>query len=352
MKKSILSLTLSGAMVLGSFSVTGLPAQAVGEGPNYNGNESIRTDSLTTYEEMVTFLQKQDEKQSQMELEVIGQTVKDRDLYLVKYISNPDNPTILFLTQQHGNEQLSTEGALEFVKHLGTSKTKNVLDNVNVLILPMMNPDGAMGDVNFSLDDYVADGDRNFTRYNANEFDLNREHDKPTLLMQPEAKALHENVLESYDIDYLIDLHHQGTQSEREGKLVSGSILYPTNELVDPEVVEKSKRLGSVVFDAVESKGWGHLGKYRGGNTPNIGRNGIALRYDVATLLFEMRGMADHYYEPYVLGQKSQGYLIKQAVVTLDAAVRSIADGSIETADTTFWDDLEYQSWRSAGSGE
>ena len=54
-----------------------------------------------------------------MTLEVIGETVKGRDIYIAKYISNPKNPTILFLTQQHGNEQLTTEGALEFIKHLG-----------------------------------------------------------------------------------------------------------------------------------------------------------------------------------------------------------------------------------------
>ena len=92
-----------------------------------------------------------------MDLEVIGQTVKGRDIYLAKYISNPNNPTILFLTQQHGNEQLTTEGALEFIKHLGTNKMKGVLDKVNILVIPMLNADGAMGDVNFSLDDYVED---------------------------------------------------------------------------------------------------------------------------------------------------------------------------------------------------
>ena len=67
-----------------------------------------------------------------LELEVIGQSVKGRDLYLAKYITDPDNPTILYLTQQHGNEQLTTEGALEFIKHLGTGKSQGVLDGVNI----------------------------------------------------------------------------------------------------------------------------------------------------------------------------------------------------------------------------
>lgn len=343
MKKKLFALSLTGIMTLGAVAPAALPVYAVGEGPNYNGNESIQTSNLYTYEEMVQYLKKQDAKQGAMELEVIGQTVKNRDIYLAKYITNPNNPTVLFLTQQHGNEQLTTEGALEFIKHLGTNKTKGVLENVNVLIVPMLNADGAMGDVDFSLEDYVADGGRHLTRYNAVGTDLNRDHvDK----LQPETQALHENVLQKYDIDYMIDLHHQGTDYERDGQLVSGSMLYPTNANVKPEVLEKSKKLGAVVFNAVDSTGWGHIGKYNGGSGENIGRNGAAVQYDIATLLFEMRGMSDHEDPSRVIGQKSNGYLIKQTVTTLDATVRAIADGSIDNADISFWDTLDTQTQR------
>ncbi|HZH60825.1 MAG TPA: M14 family zinc carboxypeptidase, partial [Metabacillus sp.] len=287
LKKKVVSVSLSSLLAFGAMTAVSLPVSAVGNGPN-TGNGSIQTSILHTYDSLVEYLKTQDSKQDAMELEVIGQTVKGRDIYMAKYISNPENPTILFLTQQHGNEQLTTEGALEFIKHLGTNKTKGVLDNINVLIIPMLNADGAMGDVDFSLDDYLADGDRHLTRYNANYVDLNREHDKATSEMEPEARVLHENVFAKYDIDYMIDLHHQGTRSETEGELVSGSILYPTNSNVKPEVLEGSKKLGSVVYHALEGTGWGHIGKYNGGSGENIGRNGAAVRYDISTLLFEM----------------------------------------------------------------
>ncbi|MBM7661782.1 murein tripeptide amidase MpaA [Bacillus mesophilus] len=345
MKKKVLSVSLSGVLAFGALTTVAPSALAVGNGPNYNGNESIQTSILHTHEELVDFLKTQDAKQEALELEVIGESVKGRDIYLAKYISNPENPTILFLTQQHGNEQLATEGALEFIKHLGANKVKGVLENVNILVVPMLNPDGAMGDVNFSLENYIADGDRHLTRYNANEVDLNREHAKPIHEMQPEQRAFYENVLEKYEIDYLIDLHHQGTRSAIDGELVSGSMLYPLNEEVDPTVVENSKKLGSVVYHAIEAKGWGKIGKYRGGTGNNIGRNGIASRYGIATLLFEMRGMSDHEYESYVLGQKSNGYLIQQSVLALESSVKAIADGSINDADISFWDDLPFQYW-------
>lgn len=345
MKKQMLTLSLAGALIFSASPLAAPTAQAVGNGPNYNGHETINTSILTTYDEMADFLQKQEAKQKQMDLEVIGQSIKGRDLFVVKYITNPENPTILFLTQQHGNEQLITEGALEFIKHLGTGKMKGVTDNVNILIVPMLNPDGAMGDVDFSLDDYHAKGDRNLTRFNAAGVDLNRDH---VTKIQPETKAFHENVLQKYDVDYMIDLHHQGTQSERDGKLVSGSILYPTTPNVDPDVLLRSQQLGAVVFGAVDSKGWGHLGKYPGGNAETISRNGIAVEYGISTLLFEMRGMSDHSNEGAILGQKSNGYLIKQTVTTLDATVRAIADGSIENADISFWDTLAVQQNRTS----
>jgi murein tripeptide amidase MpaA len=336
-----LTSALALAALLAAGGAVTAPAAAVGEGPN-PGNGQYTTAHLNTYEDLAAQLQDQDARQDALELKVIGQSVKGRDLYLAEYVSDPENPTILYLTQQHGNEQLTTEGALSFIKALGTGKSADLLENVNILVVPMLNPDGAMGDVDFPLDDYLAK-DRNLTRYNANGIDLNRDHVART---QPETQALHQNVLGAYDIDYMIDLHHQGTQSEVDGELVSGSILYPTTPNADPELVERSQRLGAVVHSAIEPTGWGRLGKYVGGTAETISRNGIAVEYGVATLLFEMRGMSDHYREDYILGGRSNGYLIRQTVLTLTETARAIGDGSIETADTGFWETLPEQTTR------
>ena len=248
-RRRLTALALATGLALGGTAMA-TPAGAVGKGPNHNPRSTVNTSILATHAELVAQLQKEDARQDAMELTVIGQSVKGRDIHLASWISDPENPTILFLTQQHGNEQLTTEGAMAFIKSLGTGKMRSVLDDVNVLVVPMANPDGAMGDVDFSLEDYIASGDRNLTRYNANEVDLNRDHVAKT---QPETRALHENVLGAYDIDYMIDLHHQGTRSAVDGELVSGSILYPTSPNVAPDVVEDSQRLGSVVYDAVDT---------------------------------------------------------------------------------------------------
>ena len=102
-------------------------------------------------------------------------------------------------------------------------------------------------------------------------------------------------------------------------------------------------RLGAVVYNAIQPTGWGHLGRYVGGSERTIARNGLAAEYGISTLLFEMRGMSDHENESAVLGQKSNGYLIKQTVVTLTSTASAIADGSIDTVDASFWDTLPAQ---------
>lgn len=335
--KKLLGVSVSGLLILVMILASALPAGAVGNGPYYGGNETIKLESLTSYEDLVAELAKADSKSDLLEVEVFGQSVKGRDLSLVKFGNNPDNPTILFLTQQHGNEGINTEGALHYIKKLSTESKENreLADKINIFFVPRLNVDGAEGDVNFDISYYHGGGQT--TRYNANEVDLNRDHvDRE----QPETAALHENVFQKYDIDYMIDFHHQSASGQLDGELVSGSILYPTNEGVDPEVVEKSKQLGAVMYNAVESKGWGLLEKYRGGSANTISRNGLAYEYGIATLLFEVRGMTDHAWESYILGQKSNGYLAQQAVVSMEAAVQAIADGSIHQADTSFWDTL------------
>lgn len=317
-----------------------LPVGAVGKGPNYNGNETMKNERLTSHEDLVKLIERSAARSPYMEAEVIGESVKGREIYLVKFGNNPENPTILFLTQQHGNETLITEAALNVIRNLSNNSRENreLADQVNIFFVPRLNPDGAAGDVDFDISNHIGGGQS--TRANANGVDLNRDH---TDLEQPETQALHFEVLQKYDIDYLVDFHHQGARAGIDGELVSGSILYPTTPDVDADVQLMSKQLGKVMYDAVESRGWGLLARYNGGTGNNIARNGLAADYGISTLLFEMRGMADHTNANTILGQKSNGYLIQQGVVSMEAAYRAIADRSINEADVSFWDTLPVQ---------
>ncbi len=87
MRETLAAAALAGALVV--TAGTAVPAAAVGEGPSYGGNETVNTSILHTYDQLVAELKSQDAKQERLDLEVIGQSVKGRDLYLAKYISNP-----------------------------------------------------------------------------------------------------------------------------------------------------------------------------------------------------------------------------------------------------------------------
>ena len=125
-----------------------------------------------------------------LRVESIGKSQQGRDIPLL-LLSSPssfqaNNPTVLFLGQQHGNEPAGGEAALALAQRLITTQ-RNLLERVNVLILPRANPDGA----------------ENFVRATASGLDVNRDH---LLLQTPEAQAIAATALR-FSPQVVMDLH-------------------------------------------------------------------------------------------------------------------------------------------------
>ena len=79
-------------------------------------------------------------------------------------------PTVLLVGQQHGDEPAGGEALLVIAQELAQGSLQQVLDRINVIVLPRANPDGAQGN----------------QRVTANGIDVNRDH---LLLKTPEAQA-------------------------------------------------------------------------------------------------------------------------------------------------------------------
>ncbi len=79
-------------------------------------------------------------------------------------------PTVMFIAGQHGNEPAGAEAMLVLARQLANGPLQDLLRQVNVLIVPRANPDGALRD----------------RRLTVNGIDLNRDH---LLLRTPEAQA-------------------------------------------------------------------------------------------------------------------------------------------------------------------
>lgn len=129
---------------------------------------------LTTHNEIVDFVQISSVKSESIEFEVFGTSVEGRDLIVVKSKSTHKTNLlrVLIFAQQHGNEPSGKEAALLVIKDLASNDLTPFINNLELWIIPQMNPDG---------------GDRD-QRRNANEVDLNRDH---VSLTQPETQALH-----------------------------------------------------------------------------------------------------------------------------------------------------------------
>ncbi len=139
--------------------------------------EENNYDSLTSYSQMISYLENIAEKHTGIKLDYIAETVQGRKVPVVfisagKFGEDPSKINILIFAQQHGNEQSGKEGALLLLEDIVTGGFDNFIEQADLMLVPQMNPDGAA--VN--------------ERSNGNNADLNRNH---LILTQPEVIGLH-----------------------------------------------------------------------------------------------------------------------------------------------------------------
>lgn len=106
------------------------------------------------------------------QLQQIGSSVQDRPLYFLKITDNPqlneEEPEFLFISSIHGDEPVGYDMCIRLIKMLteeygSDPRITNLVDNTEIWICPMFNPDG-----------FVAG-----QRFNAQGVDLNRNYPMP-----------------------------------------------------------------------------------------------------------------------------------------------------------------------------
>ncbi len=143
----------------------------------YLSKETYEWDSYPTYEAYVQMMNDfATNNPTLCEVEEIGTTVHNRKLLLCKVTSNlnPNSKTRILLTSSmHGDETTGYVLMLRLIDYLISnystdSRIKNILDNAEVWICPLANPDGTFAGGNNSV--------WGSTRYNGNHKDLNRNY--------------------------------------------------------------------------------------------------------------------------------------------------------------------------------
>ena len=266
---------------------------------------------------------------------------------------------IVIIANQHGDEFTVSNSAVELVRALTSNAAgaEEIRDAVTVTIVPRVNIDGfdatPIGEPwRHNVDPFCKMAPCPAFYAVGRGYDINRYHsylvsdprdDPNTGLVRvgqgdnpvPESLAIrnaYDAAGGSAGVDVVMDLHHQGSKTDAEGQMVTGSTLWPNATAtadalgIRPQfdqVVFRSKQAVSTLVQAVHRYGYANFSRYCGTTPPGISRNAYGL-LGSASVLVEMRGD---------IGQKANGYIAKTAYVAAASVVEALADGSLARAD-------------------
>lgn len=197
-------------------------------------------------------------------------------------------PTVMLIGQQHGDEPAGSEALLVIARELSQGLLQPLLDNINVLIVPRANPDGAA----------------NNQRATAGGLDMNRDH---LLLNTPEAQAL-ARLARDYQPTVVVDAHEYtvvGRFLEKFGHIQKfDALLQYSSTANTPEFLTKAAEewYRRPALAALKAQGLSSEWYYTtsndtadrkvsmGGTQPDTGRNVFGLK-NAVSLLVESRGI-------------------------------------------------------------
>jgi Zinc carboxypeptidase len=306
--------------------ITGLPGTLAeaeeftpyyGNGPSYiqpdnlshlfpDPNVSFKTPAFkqnkiafTSQEEMFDHIKFLAHKNKNIQVKTIGKSTEGRDIPMLlfskdsnKSIKDSHKPLIWIQGQIHGNEPASGESTLVLAQWLAEGKLGDVLDKVNVAIVPRVNPDGS----------YY------FKRFTANDMDANRDYLK---VEYPEVQTIHQSI-DDYEPEVILDVHEYTVNPAplkkvgANGSIASYDLLISSAKNLNiPEQLRKAsdQLLLPNVFKTLEKEKLSYHDYYtlatsddgvltatEGSTEARIGRNALGLK-NTMTYLIETRGI-------------------------------------------------------------
>ncbi|GAA2073406.1 M14 family zinc carboxypeptidase [Actinomadura alba] len=218
----------------------------------------------------------------------MGTSNEGRPLWLATLGKGPVR--LLYVTQQHGDEALGTESAIQALRTLGLGESRSareLREKITLGIVVRANPDGHERNWRYNYDP-TADPEYGEPGMG---YDINRYHDPavaPGDNPVPEAAAIERTYL-AFRPSIVVDYHMQGRYAFPDGREITTSILWPNHPGVSPTALNRSKQVGVRVHDAFTRAG-AVVSQYPGGTYQGIARNAYGLRGS-ASLLIELSAL-------------------------------------------------------------
>jgi hypothetical protein len=285
---------------------------------------AINKKDFTTEAELSQFLHRKIAPSPNVSWRRLGRTAGGRDMHLLVLTqdgrSDPQSiaanrkPNIWFIAQQHGNEPAGAEACLELLRRLVSTDLRQILERVNVMVVPRANPDGAAAS----------------QRETASKADMNRDH---LSLHLHETQKLHA-AMNDYPPTVVIDAHEftaAGRWVDRYGVAEASDVLVQSAS--HPGFADSLKRVSKEVFEPALQSAWAMYGlkhfSYHtlnvqgsqsfvqmGGNFSGIGRNAMGLMGAVS-ILIETRGVG--------IGKDNYPRRVASQVVSMIAVLKASA---------------------------
>ncbi|WP_291961961.1 M14 metallopeptidase family protein [Maribacter sp.] len=211
-------------------------------------------------------------------VDVVGESVRKEPITCVTFGNGPNK--ILMWSQMHGNESTTTKAVIDLFSLLSNDAgdVSHISRSCTLKIIPILNPDGA----------------RDYTRFNANEVDLNRDAQN---LSQPESLVL-KKVFDDFKPNYCFNLHDQRTifNVGETNKPATVSFLAPAfdQERNNSPSRMLSMQLIAAMNEEMQKEIPGQVGRYDDGFNANCVGDAFQMR-ETPTVLFESGHYPDDY---------------------------------------------------------
>jgi len=249
-----------------------------------------------------------------------GYSAEKRTISLYTY--GQGTTKVLLWSQMHGDEPTATMALLDilnfFAQQTNHAITREIRSNLTLLLIPMLNPDGA----------------ERFTRRTSQLIDMNRDAEA---LRTPEANILRDTQ-QKYRPQFGFNLHDQDPRlTVGPSKEVTAiALLVPARDAsrTDDEVRSRAKKVAAVYAEVLHQLVPGHVAKYDDSFDRRAFGDSVQL-WGTSTVLVESGGWPN---------DRDKMFIRKLNFIGQLASLYSIATGDYEEKDASAYESLPFNS--------